>query len=93
MDIQILGDDGEPTQKEKIEETMENDEKVDIDNAQERDDIASFIDDQISQAKVSGRMEAESRGEGNDDLLVKAMLVNTAFTLAIAGLISYQWYF
>lgn len=93
MDIQILGDDEEPTEKDKIKSTMENDDSVNVDKEQEREDLASYIDDQISQARVSGRMEAETRGEGNDDLLVKALLVNTGLTLAIAGLMTYQWYF
>jgi len=93
MDIQVLGEDDEPTTKDKIKETMENDEDIDVETEQERDDLASYIDDQISQARTSGRMEAETRGEDSDDILVKALLVNTAVTLAIAGLMTYQWYF
>lgn len=93
MDIDVLGDDDEPSREEKVEKNLKETEDHNLEKDAEISSMADYIDDQISQALTTGRMEAETRGEGNDDLVVKALMVNTALTLAIGGMMAYQWYF
>lgn len=81
--------------QEDLEEKLESAEEIedaDLDSEEARVNLAKFINDQISQALLTGRIESETRaGEGKDPLLM-AVAVCAITGIVNTLILAYQFY-
>jgi len=78
--------------QEDLEEKLEDADDIDLDSEEAKVNLAKFINDQISQALLTGRIESDTRsGEGKDPLL---MAVGVAALTGVVNLLilGYQFY-
>lgn len=94
MEVPFVGqdDDSGIDSSEEVKENIKKAEDLNLDSEEERVRLANYIDDQISQALITGRIEAETREGGGKDKLLMAAFVSAGASVCTALLFLYQFY-
>ena len=91
----MFGNDSKLADKDEIEENLKNmkdAEGVDLESEKEVVNMANYIDNQISQALLTGRIESETRASEGKDPLLMAVAVTALSSISTALMIAYQFY-